>query len=119
MSHKTAATVAHRNYNVRLRACELNSRFRYLRGALRQCVLNDEVAALDECLFLKAFPEAADVSGWWWFDAQKADTARRRMLAAGSKRPSGGTNEHCDEFAALHYSPEPRLRASIILSIVQ
>ena len=54
---------ASRKNNVRLGACELDCRFRYLHSALRQRVLNDEVAAFDESLFLESFPEAPDVSG--------------------------------------------------------
>ena len=52
-----------------------------------------------------SFPEAPDVSGGWWSDAQKADTARRCLLAARGERPSGDTTDHCDEFATLHYRP--------------
>src|SRR6476620_5427171 len=63
--------------NVRLRAADLGCHLRYLHSALRQRVLDAEGAAFDESLFLKSFPEAPDVTGGWWPDAQKADTVRR------------------------------------------
>jgi hypothetical protein len=85
-------------------ACKLDRRFRFLRGALRQRVFNDEVAAFDESLFLKSFPEAPDVSGGWWPDPQKADTARHRLLlrAGGEWTRDRRTTEKCNELAPPH-----------------
>ena len=120
MAGKTEGVTAARiKNNVRLGACELGCHLRYLHSALRQRVLNDEVAAFDESLFLKSFPEAPDVTGGWWPDAQKADTARRCLLTPRGERPSGGTTDHCDEFATLHYRPKPWFGAIIVLTTVQ
>jgi len=82
-------------------ACELDCRFWYLRVTLRQRVLYDKVSAFDETLFVQPFPETPDVSGRWWPDAEKADTARRHLLGGYWVRNQRGTEEH-KEITPLH-----------------
>src|SRR5262249_942860 len=68
-----------RNNDVGLGACELDRRFGYSRSALRQRELNDELPAFNESLFLKSFPEAPDVSGGRWPNADAGEVGGHLM----------------------------------------